>query len=92
MQERIFGVLANLPKLPFTNQGIAVIEGEIRAQQQEAITNGVFASDPAPTVSVPDVLDVPTADKANRLLPDVGFTATLAGAIHAVEIDGTVSV
>lgn len=92
LQERIFGVLANLPKLPFTNQGIAVIEGEIRAQQQEAITNGVFAADPAPTVSVPDVLDVPTADKANRLLPDVGFTATLAGAIHAVEIDGTVSV
>ncbi len=92
LQERIFGVLASLPKLPFTNQGIAVVEGEIRAQQQEAITNGVFAADPAPTVTVPDVLDVPTADKANRLLPDVGFTATLAGAIHAVEIDGTVSV
>ncbi len=92
LQERIFGVLASLPKLPFTNQGITVIEGEIRAQQQEAIANGVFAADPAPTVSTPDVLDVPFADKANRLLPDVGFTATLAGAIHAVEIDGTVSV
>ncbi len=92
LQERIFGVLASLPKLPFTNQGIAVVEGEIRAQQQEAIANGVFAADPAPTVTVPDVLDVSTADKANRLLPDVGFTATLAGAIHAVEIDGTVSV
>lgn len=92
LQERIFGVLANLPKLPFTNQGIAVVEGEIRAQQQEAITSGVFAADPAPTVTVPDASDVSVTDKANRLLPDVGFTATLAGAIHAVEIDGTVSV
>ena len=79
LKERIFGVLANLPKVPFTNQGIAVVENEIRGQQQDAIDSGVFAAEPAPTVTVPDALDVPFADKANRLLPDVTFTATLAG-------------
>ena len=92
LQERIFAQLANLPKVPFTNQGIAIIENEIRGQQQDAIDSGVFAADPAPTVTVPDALDVSSTNKAARLLPDVSFTATLAGAIHAVEIAGTVSV
>jgi hypothetical protein len=40
----------------------------------------------------PKVKDVSSADRANRVLPDVTFSATLAGAIHAVEILGTISV
>lgn len=92
LQERIFAVLANALKVPFTNQGIAIIENEVHGQNQEAIDNGVFASAPAPTVSVPDALDVPFNDKATRTLPDVKFTATLAGAIHNIQISGTVSV
>ncbi len=92
LQERIFAVLANALKVPFTNEGIAIIENEVHGQNAEAIDNGVFASAPAPTVSVPDALNVPFSDKATRTLPDVKFTATLAGAIHNVQISGTVSV
>jgi len=35
---------------------------------------------------------VPPIDKANRILRNVSFQATLAGAIQAVQITGTVSV
>lgn len=92
LQERIFAQLANLPKVPFTNQGIGVVEAEVRGQLQEGISVGLLAADPEPTVTVPDAGDVATADKTARLLPDVNFTATLAGAIHAVQINGTISV
>jgi hypothetical protein len=43
-------------------------------------------------VSAPDVADVSTTDRANRILPDVTFSCRLAGAFHFVEIAGTVSV
>ena len=43
-------------------------------------------------VTVPLYKDVEQADRLNRKLPDVKFSAVLQGAIHTVTIDGTVSV
>ena len=83
--------MINLPKIPFTDPGIAIIEAEVRGVMDLGISKGIFAADPAPTVSVPLAVDVDTNDKANRLLPDVNFTAVLAGAIHFVEVNGTVT-
>lgn len=91
LMERIFGKLANADKIPFTDTGIAVVEAEVRAQLQEAINNTFLASDPAPTVTVPLAADVSALDKGNRLLPDIEFSATLAGAVHSVEISGNVT-
>ena len=56
------------------------------------VANDFLSNDPAPLVTVPKAADVPPTDKANRILRDVKFTATLAGAIHAVVIRGKVSV
>ena len=92
MQERIFSRLVNVPKVPFTDGGVAIIETDVRAQLEEGIRVGGLAPDPAYEVSVPKVADISQVDRANRLLPDVSFNATLAGAIHAVEITGVVSV
>jgi hypothetical protein len=92
IQERVFTVLANAAKVPFTDTGIAIIETELRAQLQDAIDQGVLADSPAPSVSVPLAANVPVADRANRILPDVSFTAQLAGAIQEVQIVGTVTV
>lgn len=92
LQENVFGRLINLDKIPFTDQGIAIVENEVRGVLKNGIAVGGLAADPEPTVTVPLAADVDVNDKANRLLPDVEFTATLAGAIHAVEIRGTVSV
>lgn len=92
IQENVFSKMVNLDKIPFTDQGIAIVENEVRGVLKNGIAVGGFAADPEPTVTVPAAADVSAVDKANRLLPDVEFTATLAGAIHATEISGTVSV
>lgn len=92
LMERIFGDLANALKIPFTDPGIQVIEGEIRAQIQEGINVGFIASSPDSTVTVPLAADTNPTDRANRLLTGVEFSAPLAGAIHAVSINGTLSV
>lgn len=92
IQERIFFRLCNNLKIPYTDGGVAIIESELRAQLNDAIARNVIAADPEPVITVPLVRDVNPNDRANRILPDVNFTATLAGAIHRVEINGTVSI
>ena len=92
LQEYIYARLANADKIPFTDQGIAIIEAEVRAVMQLSIDQGILAADPAPTVTVPLAADVSTADKAIRLLDNVEFEAVLAGAIHKVIVTGVVSV
>ena len=91
MQERIFTTLANAAKVPYTNRGIGLIEADVRAQLDDGITQGLLANEPAYEVTVPDALTVSAADKANRILRNVTFNATYAGAINKVEIQGTIS-
>lgn len=91
MSERIYSRFVNLPKIPFTDGGIAIIEGEIRAQLQQGVDNGLLTDNPQYTVTVPLASEVDTTEKANRLLTNVNFQATLAGAIHKVIIQGAVS-
>jgi len=92
MEERIYSRFVNLPKIPYTNAGIAVIEAEVRAQIQEAIDAGVIDGEQGFTVTVPRVADVSANDRANRILPAVTFVAKLAGAIHNATVRGTVTV
>lgn len=92
MQERIFGVLVNADKIPYTDAGVSLLEKEVKAQLTEAVDVGLLASDPEPTTTVPKVADVPIADRVARIAPDIDFEAILAGAIHEVPITGRVSV
>lgn len=92
IQEFVYALLVNSPKVPYTDAGIASVEAEVRRALDLGVNNDFIADDPQYTVSVPKAADVSPANKAARLLQDVTFQATLAGAIHAVEINGTVSV
>jgi len=92
IQEYVYALLVNSPKVPYTDAGIASVEAQVRRALDEGVNNDFIADDPQYTVSVPKAADVSPANKAARLLQDVTFQATLAGAIHAVEINGTVSV
>jgi hypothetical protein len=92
IQEYVFSALVNTPKVPYTDAGIAVIQAQVKRVLQLGVNNNFLAADPEPECTVPLAADVPPADKANRILKNVKFNATLAGAIHAVEIRGTVSV
>jgi hypothetical protein len=92
METNVYSLLVNNEKIPFTNKGIATVENAVLQTLQEGLDNGGVSPDPAPTVTVPDILAVPTQDKAARTLNGVVFTCTLAGAIHKVNIQGFVSV
>lgn len=92
LRERIWFRLVNSSKIPYTQQGVAVIEAEVRAQLQEGIRNNFLADSPAPVISVPDVLTVDPNLRATRTLEDLSFEARLAGAIHFVKITGKVFV
>ncbi|MDH3598023.1 MAG: DUF3383 domain-containing protein [Candidatus Tectomicrobia bacterium] len=88
IQERVYALLIQNDKLPFTDAGIQAVRGEILAQLQQGIARDFIAPDPEPTCTVPRASAVSAADKGSRTLNDVTFRATLAGAIHKVAIEG----
>jgi len=95
MRERVISLIANTLKVPYTDAGVAMVVNQIRAQlrQGQSDAYGFIAKDPDFTVTYPLVADVSTANKANRILPDINFDSTLQGAIHSViPISGVVSV
>lgn len=86
----ILGPSAPLFKVPFTAEGLAVIDAAIRRalDPYTGPTRGLSSY----TVTVPDIDDVTAADKANRALTGVEFVAIVSGAVHTVEILGNVTV
>lgn len=90
IQESVWALLVNTRKVGYTSAGAAAIEGAMRSVMAEGIQVGGLAADPAPVVTVPNVLNLSSAQRATRTLPDVTFTARLAGAIRATTISGTV--
>jgi len=87
-------------RIPYTDPGIAII----RSRLQSALDSGVMRGGIAPTeldtngniipsytISVPLAATIDPSVKASRVLQDVYFTARLAGAIHVVQIQGTLT-
>lgn len=92
LQTNVFALMVQSPKIPYTNQGIAVIENAVHQTLLQGVANGLIDGNSPITVSAPDVLSIPQNDRAARLLPNVTFSCRLAGAIQNVIINGTVSV
>lgn len=92
MQEGVFGVLANAKKIPYTDAGAKILETEIKNILQQAVARTILAEFPTFTVFIPKVATQTTPDKLARFFPGITWDATLAGAIHKVRINGTVSV
>jgi hypothetical protein len=91
LQEEIYTNLVNKRKISFDDSGIQIIGGLVESVCNEMANEGLLVASSI-VVTVPDAVDVSSTDKSNRNLPDVKFTATLQGAIHKVEIAGTVTV
>lgn len=100
IKTNVFNLLINRDKVPYTDAGIASIESRIR----EALELGQSRGGIAPTeydedgnqnlgytISVPLAANISANTKANRELTDVTFTARLAGAIHVVDITGSLT-
>ena len=91
IQEGIFTQLMTNRKIPYTDEGITMVAGVLEGKLKLAATQGVLIRSSI-IITVPKLADIPVGDKTSRTLPDLDFTANLQGAIHKVEINGTVSV
>lgn len=97
MQTNVFNALRQNKKLPFTDDGITVIENAIEATLKKGVQVGGISPDyydedgvltPGYTITVPLASSLSEAQRKSRKLTGIKWTARLAGAIHAVEIEG----
>lgn len=100
MQVNVFNVLKVNRKVPFTDGGIGLIEGQMEATLSKGQTIGGIAPTeydaddneiPGYTVTVPLASDLTEAERKSRKLTGCRYTARLAGAIHIVEIHGNLT-
>ena len=96
----VFNLLVNTDKVPYTDEGIAQVEARIRdaltlGQRRGGIAQTEYDEEGRKnlgyTVTVPLSSSISPNTKAKRKLTDVFFTARLAGAIHFVEIKGSLT-
>lgn len=90
VKENVFRALAINPKIPFTDSGIQAVVAEVEGVLRQGVFNGGLNGDEDLIVTAPLAADVDANDRASRLLPDIEFIATLAGAIHKTTITGKV--
>lgn len=97
MQIRVFNVIKVNRKVPFTDEGIGLIEGAMEATLKKGQNIGGIATTsfdedgteiPGFVVKVPKASSLTEAERKSRKLTGCSYTAKLSGAIHAVEIEG----
>jgi hypothetical protein len=100
MQLRLFNLLLMNPKIPYTNGGIALVQNEMIASLKAATDRGIVAPDeydennqlvPGFTTRVPNSMTLTATQKASRVLEGCTFRARLAGAIHVIDVRGTLT-
>lgn len=91
IQENVFYYLVTNEKVPYDDEGIAGVQGVVLAQLQAGVETRFLAIDPEPVCEVPALEDIDAADRAARELNGVTFTARVRGAIHAVDISGSLT-
>lgn len=79
-------------KVPYTDGGIAIVENRLAALLQEFGVDQQILVDGTVVITVPKRADTSTQNRDDRELPDVDFTAELAGAITTIIVRGTVRV
>ena len=97
LQVNVFNVLKANRKVPYTDEGIAMIQGAMETTLASGQTIGGIAATqyddegneiPGFTVTVPRSADLTDIQRKSRKLTGCKYTARLAGAVHVVEIDG----
>lgn len=94
IQYAIQKLLNQSPKIPYTDAGIAMLEGETRTVLKRGVNQGMIALDadnlPLYSTAFKSRAEVDAADRANREYNDGTFDFELAGAIHKTKIRGTI--
>ena len=91
IQTGVYGDLVRLPKVPFTDSGAGLAESRIRESLERGVERTFISGEDDRIVTVPLVSTVSVNNRANRILPDVNFSARLAGALHSIVIAGVVT-
>lgn len=100
MQINVFNALKVNRKVPFTDGGIGLIEGQMEATLAKGQTIGGIAPTeydaddneiPGYTVTLPRSSDLTEEERKSRKLTGCRYTARLSGAIHIVEIHGNLT-
>lgn len=78
-------------KIPYTQQGIAFICGLVLGVLKQGVAAGGFASGTL-SVPIPAILGISNTNLTARNLPDIAWTAELAGAIQTAQVAGNVTV
>lgn len=98
MQLRILNLLVKRPKVPYTDKGIGLVRNQMIASLKEGTRRGGIAEDqynsddeliPGFTTSVPLAADLSDTQRKSHILEDCTFSAILAGAIHVVNVNGS---
>ena len=76
-------------KIPYTDEGIARVEGVVRDRLDKGVDIGLLVDDF--TTSAPLRENTEFGDRVNRVLRDLNFEANLAGAIKFANISGVVT-
>ncbi|GAF85852.1 unnamed protein product, partial [marine sediment metagenome] len=93
MSEGVFTALTNNDKIPFTANGIGLIEGIIKywLNEGEETTRGLLVPNES-IIATPNIEDVDPAEKALRYLSGITFSGKYAGALHKIGITGKLTV
>lgn len=98
IQVAVYNLLVTSPKLPFDPAGIAIVGNAVRgvlANYTATSTQpaNLLRGDPgfAPQVFLPDISTISTADRGNRYLNGIRFTAYGQNAVQIVGISGAVN-
>ena len=89
IQQAVLLVFANNGKVPFNNRGRNMVKGAIEGVLMSDEKAGFI--EPGWFVTVPEMADISAADKSNRILRNVTYSATLTGAIESAVVAGTLS-
>lgn len=89
LQEGLFAALVSNPKIPYTDAGLAILVGVVRGVLKTAEDRSIL--DAGWTVTITAVADQETADRAARIVRGLEFSARLAGAVHQINLVGTVT-
>jgi len=100
MQVRVVNLLIVNPKIPYTDNGIGLVENQMLASLKDGQKFGGIApteydadgnANQGYVTSVPLASELTSTQKSSRVLENCKFAARLAGAIHLVEISGSLT-
>ncbi len=92
MQIDLIQLLRDNDKIPYTNGGGDLLGGSVEGSLEKAAAPDVAGVDGSTiAVTTPTVAEQGATNRGNRHFPNIGFGATLTGAVHTLSVSGSLS-